>query len=202
MARGADDPDLSNVVRAAERAARVEDHAIFNGYPEASIAGIVPSTPHAPIPVDGPSSWPEAIVHAKEVLRQAGIAGPHALALGPAAYDEISAASDDGYPLRKRIESQILDGPFVWAPAVKGAVLLSVRGGDFELTVGQDLSIGFAYLRAQADRALPHRVVHLPRAGAGRRRSSRPALTRGARQGRPPAGLPATIVVKNRRRWW
>jgi uncharacterized linocin/CFP29 family protein len=33
----------------------------------------------------------------------------------------------------------------VWAPAIQGgAVLLSVRGGDFELTVGQDLSIGYA----------------------------------------------------------
>lgn len=145
VARGADDPDLSNVVKAAEQVARVEDHAIFNGYPEASIAGILPSTPHAPITVEAASSWPAAIVQAKEVLRQAGIGGPHALALGPAAYDEISSATEDGYPLRKRIETQILDGPFVWAPALKGGVLLSVRGGDFELTVGQDLSIGYAY---------------------------------------------------------
>ena len=30
-------------------------------------------------------------------------------------------------------------------PALEGALLLSVRGGDFELTVGQDLSIGYAY---------------------------------------------------------
>jgi uncharacterized linocin/CFP29 family protein len=33
----------------------------------------------------------------------------------------------------------------IWAPALKeGAVLLSTRGGDYELTVGQDLSIGYA----------------------------------------------------------
>jgi uncharacterized linocin/CFP29 family protein len=38
---------------------------------------------------------------------------------------------------------QLLDGPLVWAPAVNGAVVLSLRGGDFELTVGQDLSIGY-----------------------------------------------------------
>jgi uncharacterized linocin/CFP29 family protein len=31
----------------------------------------------------------------------------------------------------------------VWAPAVDGAVVLSQRGGDFELTVGQDFSIGY-----------------------------------------------------------
>lgn len=144
VARGADDPDLAGVVHAAERAARVEDHAIFNGYPEGSIAGILPSSPHTPITVEGAGSWPAAIVRAKEVLRTAGISGPYALAMGPSVYDELSAASEDGYPIRKRIERQIIDGPFVWAPALKGAVLLSIRGGDFELSVGQDLSIGFA----------------------------------------------------------
>lgn len=145
VARGADDPDLRNVVRAAERTARVEDHTIFNGYPEAAISGILPSSPHTPIAVSGAAGWPEAVVRAKEVLRAAGISGPYALALGPAAYDELSAASEDGYPIRKRIERQLIDGPFVLAPALTSAVLLSVRGGDFELTVGQDLSIGFAH---------------------------------------------------------
>jgi uncharacterized linocin/CFP29 family protein len=145
VARGAENPDLRSVVQAAERVARVEDHAIFNGYPEGAIKGIVPSSPHAAITVGSASDWPAAVVHAKEVLRGAGISGPYALVLGPATYDELSAASEDGYPIRKRIERQIIDGPFVWAPALQGAVLLSVRGGDFELTVGQDLSIGFAY---------------------------------------------------------
>jgi uncharacterized linocin/CFP29 family protein len=60
------------------------------------------------------------------------------------AYSELVATGDDGYPLRKRIE-QIIEAPIVWSPAVKGgAVLLSTRGGDYELVVGQDLSIGYA----------------------------------------------------------
>jgi len=36
-----------------------------------------------------------------------------------------------------------VDGPLVWAPAVNGAVVLSLRGGDFGLTVGRDLSIAY-----------------------------------------------------------
>jgi uncharacterized linocin/CFP29 family protein len=36
-----------------------------------------------------------------------------------------------------------VDGPLVWAPAVNGAVVVSLRGGDFELTIGSDLSIGY-----------------------------------------------------------
>ena len=38
---------------------------------------------------------------------------------------------------------RLLDGPIVWTPALEGAAVVSLRGGDFELTVGQDLSIGY-----------------------------------------------------------
>jgi uncharacterized linocin/CFP29 family protein len=47
---------------------------------------------------------------------------------------------------------RLLDGPIVWAPAVDGAVVLSLRGGDFELTVGQDFSIGYLEHTASAVR--------------------------------------------------
>lgn len=149
VARGAEDPDLSEVVKAAEAMARAEDGAIFNGYQPAGIAGIVPSSPHAPLRIAEPTDWPAVIVRAKEVLRSAGVGGPYALVLGPSAYDELSAGSEDGYPLSKRIERHLIEGPLVWAPAVSGAILISMRGGDYELTVGQDLSIGYAYHEKQ-----------------------------------------------------
>ena len=38
---------------------------------------------------------------------------------------------------------RLLDGEVLWAPAIQGAVLLSTRGGDYELHLGQDLSIGY-----------------------------------------------------------
>jgi uncharacterized linocin/CFP29 family protein len=145
ITRGAENPDLDPVVQAAERMARLEDQAIFHGYPAGGIVGIIEASPHAPVRVGSLADWPMAVVQAKEVLRAAGVGGPYALVLGPRAYDELSAASEDGYPLRKRIERSLIDGPFVWAPALTGAVLMSTRGGDFELTVGQDLSIGYAY---------------------------------------------------------
>jgi uncharacterized linocin/CFP29 family protein len=145
VARGAVNPDLEPVVQAAERIARIEDQAIFHGYPAAGIVGIIDASPHQPIRVSSIADWPRAIVDAKEVLRAAGVGGPYALVLGPKAYDELSASSEEGYPIRKRIERSIIAGAFVWAPALTGAVLMSTRGGDFELTVGQDLSIGYAY---------------------------------------------------------
>jgi uncharacterized linocin/CFP29 family protein len=146
VARGATNPDLAAVVRAAEKVAHAEDSAIFNGFEPAGIAGIIPSSPHPPhgLPADL-TQLPRTILAARETLRQAGISGPYALVLDADRYAQVFAAAEDGYPLAKRITQQVLDGPLVRATAITGGVLLSMRGGDWELTVGQDLSIGYAH---------------------------------------------------------
>jgi uncharacterized linocin/CFP29 family protein len=144
-ARGASDLDLDPVIAAAERVARAEDTAIFHGFAEGHIEGMIGASPHAPIDVKTNLEWPRAVAAAKEVLRAAGVNGPYALALGVQAYAELAADSEEGYPLRRRIEENLVDRSLVWAPALRGgAVLLSTRGGDYEISVGQDLSIGYA----------------------------------------------------------
>jgi uncharacterized linocin/CFP29 family protein len=50
--------------------------------------------------------------------------------------------SPAGFPLLEYVK-RLLDGPIVSAPGVDGAVVLSQRGGDFELVVGQDFSVGY-----------------------------------------------------------
>jgi uncharacterized linocin/CFP29 family protein len=143
--RGADDLDLDPVIAVAERVAHAEDTAIFHGFEDGDITGIIEASPHKPVVVNAILEWPRAVVAALEVLRAAGMNGPYALALGLQAYDELDADSEDGYPLRRRFAETLPDVSLVWAPALKGgAVLLSARGGDYELTVGQDLSIGYA----------------------------------------------------------
>jgi uncharacterized linocin/CFP29 family protein len=54
----------------------------------------------------------------------------------------IETTERGGYPLLEHLRL-ILGGPALWAPAVDGAVVLSTRGGDFEITVGQDVSVGY-----------------------------------------------------------
>jgi uncharacterized linocin/CFP29 family protein len=145
-ARGAKDVNLDAVVAASERVAHAEDTAIFHGLPTGRIKGIVEASPHASLRVSSKVHWPRAIGAARETLRVAGIDGPYALVLSAAAYDEITAESEDGYPLRQRILEILDGGTLIWAPALRtGAVLLSTRGGDFEMVVGQDLSIGYAF---------------------------------------------------------
>jgi len=135
--------DLPAVVIAAEKAARAEDSAIFNGFEAGGIEGIIPSSTHASIALpEDFARYPATVGAAVETLRRAGVNGPYALALGPDCYAGLAQAAEDGYPIRERVE-HFLDGPMVWAPAIDGAVLLSHRGGDFQLTIGQDLSVGY-----------------------------------------------------------
>src|SRR5262249_4349564 len=68
--------------------------------------------------------------------------GPYALVLSAAAYTAVNESSEDGYPIRRRLD-EVIDGEIVWAPAIEGAFVLSTRGGDYQLALGQDLSIGY-----------------------------------------------------------
>jgi uncharacterized linocin/CFP29 family protein len=146
IARGATNPDLAAVVRAAEKVARAEDVAIFNGLEAADITGILPASPHPPERLSADvREVPRAVLAAKEKLRQAGVSGPYALVLGSELYDQVYAFTEEGHPLAKRIEQLLVDRPIVRAPALDGGVVISLRGGDYELTVGQDLSVGYAY---------------------------------------------------------
>ena len=144
-ARGAQDLDLDAVIETAEHVAHAEDSAIFYGYKPGRITGILEASPHKPIELKNALDWPRALTSAKETLRQAGVNGPYALVASPDAYDEMIETGEDGYPLRKRIEENIINSPIIWAPALKnGAILVTTRGGDFELSVGQDLSVGYS----------------------------------------------------------
>jgi uncharacterized linocin/CFP29 family protein len=89
------------------------------------------------------SAYPEHVAKAVAALRAADVAGPYAIALGDRCFTGVTETTEHGgYPVFEHLR-QILDGPVVWAPAVDGAVVLSQRGGDFELTVGEDFSVGY-----------------------------------------------------------
>jgi uncharacterized linocin/CFP29 family protein len=141
--RGAADSDLDGLDRAAHRVAVAENVAVFHGWGDA-ITGIVQASPHAPVPLGSSAQeYPSAVAAAIERLLGSGIGGPYGLALGAEQHRlVIETAEHGGYPLLEHLRG-ILDGPIVWAPGVRGAVLVSQRGGDFLFDCGQDLSIGY-----------------------------------------------------------
>ncbi len=75
-------------------------------------------------------------------LRLAGVNGPYVLVLGAKPYTAITGASEEGYPVLEHIR-HLVDGEIVWAPTIEGGLVLTTRGGDFELHIGQDISIGY-----------------------------------------------------------
>jgi uncharacterized linocin/CFP29 family protein len=141
--RGAQDSDWQPVKDAARQIAFAEDNAVFQGYPAAGIAGIRKSSsnPAFTLPAEA-REYPTVISQAVSALRLAGVGGPYSLVLSAAAYTEVSETSDHGYPIREHL-ARVVDGDIIWAPAIDGAFLLSGRGGDYELRLGQDLSIGY-----------------------------------------------------------
>ena len=141
--RGATDIDLAPLDQAAARMARAENIAVFHGWPTAGITGLAGGTfPAVPLPGDY-NAYPRAVAKAVEQLRTAGINGPYGLALGPDAYTGVVGSAEDGGLIVFDHLHRILDGPVVWAPGLSGAIVASLRGGDFTLHCGQDLSIGY-----------------------------------------------------------
>ncbi len=142
--RGATDSDWSSVKEAARRIAYAEDRAVFNGYAAAGIQGIRESSSNAgvalPTYVKG---YPDAVAQAVGQLRLAGVNGPYALVLGADAYIAANGGSDEGYPVLHHLD-RVVDGGIIWAPAIQGGFVLTTRGGDFQLDLGQDISIGYS----------------------------------------------------------
>src|SRR5262249_13428742 len=139
--RGAQDSDWQPVKDAARQIAYAEDRAIFEGYRAGGIGGLRAGATHPPgsLAADRPAA-PEAIAQALGRLRLAGVDGPYSVVLSSDAYTGVSETTDHGYPVIDHIKRQ-LSGDIIWAPAIAGAILLTTRGGDFSLQLGQDASI-------------------------------------------------------------
>lgn len=148
--RGARDPDLDPVRQAARAIGMAEDRAIFHGYAEAGIEGICQAADEALTITEDYEAYPGVVAAALAKLRTAGVDGPYAIALGPRCYTGLTqTTTKGGYPVIQHVR-RLVDGPIVWAAGVDGAAVMSLRGGDFELTVGRDLSIGYHGHTAQA----------------------------------------------------
>jgi uncharacterized linocin/CFP29 family protein len=141
--RGANDSDWQPAKDAARILAFAEDRAIFEGYAAAGIGGIREGTsnPVLTLPPDV-RAYPDVIAHALSQLRLEGVNGPYTVLLGADAYTALSETSDHGYPVLRHIKG-LVDGEIIWAPAIKDAFVLTTRGGDFGLYLGEDVSIGY-----------------------------------------------------------
>jgi uncharacterized linocin/CFP29 family protein len=142
--RGADDVDFAALDAAAHRIATAENQAVFHGWEAADVVGIAETSTHDAITLgEDCERYPRHVARAVEALLRAGIDGPYGLALGRDAYTRVLETTEHGgYPLLDHLR-KIIGGPLVWAPGVEGAVVVSLRGGDFLFAAGEDLSVGY-----------------------------------------------------------
>jgi uncharacterized linocin/CFP29 family protein len=150
--RGANDSDWQPLKDAAKRIAFAEDHAIFEGYAAAGIHGIRQGTsnPLIPLPSDA-IHYPDVIAEALSQLRLVGVNGPYSVVMGADAFTALSESSDHGYPVIQHIH-RLVNEDIIFGSALAGAFVVTTRGGDFELNIGQDTSIGYLSHTDQAVR--------------------------------------------------
>ena len=141
--RGANDSDWQPAKDAARKLAYAEDGAIFDGYAAAGIVGVRQGTsnPAMTLP-DSVREYPNVIARALTTLRLAGVNGPYAVLLDADVYTALAETSDEGYPVMEHVK-RLVDDKIIWAPGIQGAFLMTTRGGDFELQIGQDVSLGY-----------------------------------------------------------
>jgi len=141
--RGAKNPDLDPLKEAARKVAMFEETALYHGFTAAGIQGLLEASVHPPVPLSPDrSKLTESVELALLAIQEAEIGGPFALVLGTEPFRWLMAGEPNAYPLKKRILALVTAG-IHWSPALVGGAVLSRRGGDFEMTVGQDLSIGY-----------------------------------------------------------
>ncbi|TDY53158.1 putative linocin/CFP29 family protein [Aminivibrio pyruvatiphilus] len=141
ISRGAKDPDLSTLEKAAKEIALFEEKAVYKGLASAGIEGLAAAAKGRSVKLGGDDA--EKIVDALSAaiyrLHEDAVEGPYALAASPKLWKAIYGAASC-YPISKHV-GNLVDK--VILSTQDESYVVSLRGGDFELVLGQDLSLGF-----------------------------------------------------------
>lgn len=140
--RGAKDIELKSLEEASRKIALFEENAIFNGFGAGRIVGMKDACRHKPIAfTKNPAGFLEAVSQGVGTLIGASVGGPYALVVNPDLW-QLIASYAEGFPLQQHVQG-ILEGPIVYSHSSKGGYLVSTRGQDLELVIGQDFAVGY-----------------------------------------------------------
>jgi uncharacterized linocin/CFP29 family protein len=147
VVRGAKDVDLAGLETAARDTALFEEQVIYHGLPEANISGLKICVGDECLSIGSkPEELLEGIADGVTAFTGRSIEGPYSFIVGPKLWIRMSAHVQ-GYPIKMQAET-VLGGPVLLSPYLSGAYeneayMISQRGGDLELILGQDLAIGY-----------------------------------------------------------
>jgi Uncharacterized protein, linocin/CFP29 homolog len=143
--RGAGDPDLDAVEEAARIAAAFEDKVVYEGFAQAGVKGLKDAKGNKPVvlPKADPEAFLRAIVDAVSKMRvEDSIEGPYAL-VGGKSLREALGKLVSGRSYFDVVKNSTEVDEYIFTPSCDCAYLVSKRGGDFELTLGGDFTIGY-----------------------------------------------------------
>lgn len=142
--RGGPALDTGTAETAAREAALAEDRLALLGDPIG--AGFLASKESSRVALrewSAPEHVLEDMLRAVETLDRLGVPGPYEAILAPARYYAYLRASEHGgYPTARHLR-EALAGVHRCAVLTDGGALFATRGGDFVVTVGGDLSLGY-----------------------------------------------------------
>jgi uncharacterized linocin/CFP29 family protein len=140
--RGAKDIRLDSLVTACREIALFEEKAIYNGFKPSAIVGLLDTVKGSELSMKlEMDSIVDAVSEGQTKLLEEGVDGPTNLVVNPKIW-KFLARTTPGGTLRSILETQI-GGNVIYAALPQDALLVAARGGDFELTVGQDLAVGY-----------------------------------------------------------
>lgn len=141
--RGAKDIDLESLEKAAKQVASFEENLIYKGLKEGKVAGLENSTSHPKVKLPAtPEKCLKVIGEQVQNFEKEGIEGPYTLIINGNKWKEILSL-DTGYPVVKKLEEVLKVNKVIVNHGDFNSYLITERGGDFELSVGQDISIGY-----------------------------------------------------------
>jgi len=144
LARGATNVDTESVTQAALKLAAFEERAVYAGFAPAGIQGLkdAASNEMAELGHDV-AGFSDVVAKTVLMLNDRGVQGPFAMVLGSQPFRLLySQQSSD--PPREQI-AKVLGGPILHSAVLQGGFVISLRGGDFELVLGQDASLGYEW---------------------------------------------------------
>lgn len=142
IVRGAKDINLESLEEAAKRIAKYEDKVIFEGNEKAGIVGLLKAEGIEELSLGANrEDILDNISRGVLKLQSSYASKPFTLVVGTEAYRVINKQTG-GYPLAKQLED-IIGGEIVVSPSIEGAALIPANHSDLEMTIGQDLSIGY-----------------------------------------------------------
>lgn len=140
--RGSEDADFGSLEAAVKDVALFEEKTIYRGFSPGDIKGLEKSAESKPVTLpEDPDEFLNTISAEVMSLQRDGVKGPYTLILKDKIWQKLVTLAK-GYPVITLLKD-ILQGQVIVNYFNDNSYLVSEQGGDYELILGQDISIGY-----------------------------------------------------------